>query len=756
MDSLKKAVKDKIEDQNRRNAARKIIGTIRSWDLKQELAAFRWPCELLQNAVDTAKRWNKDLTVTITFAPDRLLCEHSGGPFDPEEIGALILAGSAKPFDNSPYTGRFGTGFLVTHALSPLVRASGKVDGRLTGFQVTLDRRGSESEIQDKIDACYEELDAPSSQDMPDARFEYVFQDQRGISVARNGLAKLDELLPYIFAFNPNLKKVLIQAERSVLWERGESQDLHQECLALRQVNLARQDGTRRTEYELLSGLLGHDCSAVLLLELEPDSKRVFLEPSEKTPRIFRNLPLNESEHAGLPVIIDGPFEVDEQRTALFLGSYATDDTQTDGKKSHQGNQELALGILGKMAPFLAHVAKLDVLNAHKALAIHQPAGSLATAVQWREGLKQLTAELATLPILRTPKVGFIAPAKSVLPVAEVGRHATGVRVSSGDFWSLVATYTDNLPCRDIAGDWESIAAGWRDLGVPLLGMCNVETVVGHVKECGTLVGLAEFLKYSDETDALRWLCSLLDCLAPCADQIPNEVLSGILPDQVGKLRETRDLSIDLGIDPALKDIAEGVLDPLRPQLLDTRLVPTDAIHSRHKLLYSHVNKTMAEEEAVTRVIQKLRHTLREKEKALRLDAAVEKDTFVLQTARVAIWLSEKAPAFDQHAKELPLISAGKTLLDSPRQLSLLPVEAWEDNARPFVDVFPEAGRVSSLYWTEAREHWPRLQSALIKWERCYADLVVCETETRLKGDLLRKLVQDRELVAKVSKDADY
>ncbi|MGH9785003.1 MAG: hypothetical protein ACRD88_12550, partial [Terriglobia bacterium] len=142
MDSLKKAVKDKIEDQNRRNAARKIIGTIRSWNLKPELSAFRWPSELLQNSVDTAKRWNKELRVTVTLEPRALVYEHSGGPFDPEEIGALILAGSAKPFDNSPFTGRFGTGFLVTHTISSLVLASGKVDGWLQGFQLTLDRRG--------------------------------------------------------------------------------------------------------------------------------------------------------------------------------------------------------------------------------------------------------------------------------------------------------------------------------------------------------------------------------------------------------------------------------------------------------------------------------------------------------------------------------------------------------------------------------------------------------------------------------------
>jgi hypothetical protein len=343
-----------------------------------------------------------------------------------------------------------------------------------------------------------------------------------------------------------------------------------------------------------------------------------------------------------------------------------------------------------------------------------------------------------------------------VFPIAEIGSHAAGVRVSPKEFWSIVATYTDSIPSSDIVNAWESIAEDWAKLGVPLAGICNVESVVKEASKCGTLNRLAKFLRSSDETDAIRWLCALLDCLAPYAEQIPNDVISGILPDQEGKLREIRDLSIDLGIDSALKDIAEHIFDPFRHFLLDTRIVPADSTDSRYLLLSSHVGKTMAEGDAVARVIQKLRHALHDKEKMLRSPASADKDACILQTATLAVWLSEKAPVYDMYAKELPLISAGNTLVESSQQPLLLPVEAWGDDAKPFDGVFPETSKLSSLYWTEAGGKWPLLQTALIEWDRCYPALVICEKEIPIKGDLLRKIMRASDLVPKISMDADY
>ena len=166
--------------------------------------------ELLQNAVDTAQTCQRRLNLTFRLTEKSLVFEHDAGPFKDQDLAALILAGSAKPFDNSPYVGRFGTGFLVTHAISKYVYVSGKAEGYPGGFSLILDRRGSEEDIQRQIDACYEQLERVQPEAPVFARFEYVDVAYDGAQVAASGLRMLDKLLPYVFAFNLHIDSVVI------------------------------------------------------------------------------------------------------------------------------------------------------------------------------------------------------------------------------------------------------------------------------------------------------------------------------------------------------------------------------------------------------------------------------------------------------------------------------------------------------------------------------------------------------------------
>src|SRR5258708_3829977 len=220
--TLGTGVRGRIAEQQHKNTARHIVGSLQTWDLNPDLAARRWVWELLQNAADTATANHRQLTLTFTLTPNSLTFEHNGGPFRDQDLAALILAGSAKPFDNSPYVGRFGTGFLVTHAISKYVLVSGKAEGYPGGFSIALDRRGSEDEIRTQIDHCYDQLDQEQPTTAFFARFEYKNMHQAGYEVASKGLRLLDELLPYIFAFNPLLQTVVINSEGlTAHWERG-------------------------------------------------------------------------------------------------------------------------------------------------------------------------------------------------------------------------------------------------------------------------------------------------------------------------------------------------------------------------------------------------------------------------------------------------------------------------------------------------------------------------------------------------------
>jgi hypothetical protein len=68
------------------------------------------------------------------------------------ELAALLSGGSSKEFDSDETTGRFGTGFLVTHVLAERTSLQGllALDHGFEQFDLTLDRGGDEVDILDR------------------------------------------------------------------------------------------------------------------------------------------------------------------------------------------------------------------------------------------------------------------------------------------------------------------------------------------------------------------------------------------------------------------------------------------------------------------------------------------------------------------------------------------------------------------------------------------------------------------------------
>jgi hypothetical protein len=107
----------------------------------------RWPFELIQNAHDAGTRTgHESISLSFRLTDGVLRFEHDATPFTMDEFAALLTGGSSKDFMSTETTGRFGTGFLVTHVLSEQVEVSGilEVDGSYRAFEVDLDRPNDE------------------------------------------------------------------------------------------------------------------------------------------------------------------------------------------------------------------------------------------------------------------------------------------------------------------------------------------------------------------------------------------------------------------------------------------------------------------------------------------------------------------------------------------------------------------------------------------------------------------------------------
>ncbi len=197
-------------DQAHRNDARRILERVESALEGQHSPEVRWPFELVQNAHDFGARDGEEF-VEIEFAHenDTLVVSHNGRIFSIPELKALLSGGSSKDFDGDDTTGRFGTGFLVTHAVSTRVDVDGilqTADGQLEAFSIQLDRPADEAAILKNIeftdDAFVAARPVSDVTDIPTASFRYYNANSRIVDV---GLDRLEQTILYLFATCYNL-----------------------------------------------------------------------------------------------------------------------------------------------------------------------------------------------------------------------------------------------------------------------------------------------------------------------------------------------------------------------------------------------------------------------------------------------------------------------------------------------------------------------------------------------------------------------
>ena len=203
-------------EQAHRNDARRILQRVVLALDSQLSSGVRWPFELLQNAHDFGAREGEDL-VEVEFCQhdENLVVSHNGRIFSIPELKALLSGGSSKEFDGIDTTGRFGTGFLVTHAISSRVDVDGilqTADGQLETFRIELNRPPDEALILKNIELTDKAFGAaqpaPGALDVPTASFTY---HNANPEVVRVGLDRLEQTIPYLYGTCDNLGEVRIR-----------------------------------------------------------------------------------------------------------------------------------------------------------------------------------------------------------------------------------------------------------------------------------------------------------------------------------------------------------------------------------------------------------------------------------------------------------------------------------------------------------------------------------------------------------------
>lgn len=331
-----------------------------------EIDCKRWPWELLQNAKDTVVKREKPeeryVDVTIRYYTDsdgkkKLYFEHNGDQFTNKAITGLIWKFSAEKRNeqttedgltrDKQSTGRFGTGFMTTHALSLTVDVSGSLFHddpevmRNVSVDFTLHREGPDDEAykagvdrtEREIDENMDKRPIPADEILP-TRFTYHLNKDSSERAARMGIENVRANAAQTMLFCPSVRSITVINEESnvtfkiIRKNNDERKDVVKETVFVEESSDRNEPITRRfismeieePSKEISSHWKAKDRNLRLHVAVEVDNDNNILPIPSTSPSVYCSLPLIGFESMSLPFYINSnDFEPATERTSLYL-----------------------------------------------------------------------------------------------------------------------------------------------------------------------------------------------------------------------------------------------------------------------------------------------------------------------------------------------------------------------------------------------------------------------------------------------------
>lgn len=708
------------KNQLMKNDARRVRTRVDEARRNPEDAGVRWPFELLQNATDAGPRVGADgVTIRIGWVPTTdgytVIFEHNGQPFDTQDLAALLSGGSSKDYESEVTTGRFGTGFLVTHVLSLVVRLQGllNVDGELEYFAIDLDRSGDEDAIVSSRNGAELRLDQAvpigDASTQPSARFEWTTKE---LSAYQKGIEALTVALPFVFGTRDRLLSVVVMDPQGaeVRW----TADVPIEQIDATHRHVTRDLWCHGSDGELRAfrvvRFVEGQASALILLEMSDDDRWMVGLPPESLARIFCRFPVRGTHRLPLQLILDGPFDLDQERRQVLL--------------DEKGRQLVSAALTAGTAA-VQFALQQKWARAHRLAMAAQPL-NLGTASEqkwWKEALGGFAWTLARLPLVASIRGHWSAVRDKAteqsadFPLPLLRADDTGDELPLEQMWSLMAgTSIYKPPVLDIAGDWAEIAKGWATLGVSVRRVC-LAVLAADVAKSGSKwneLGAVEKPK--------EWILALLDAVG-CAwtnrRGIDTSVLEGLLPDQNGNLHGHADLERDGGIPEELKNIAHALGKSVRRRLLHLEVERAARDIQRWPSLASALNAALPRVRTKEQVIEECLSAIESRLPVQKTLGSDERKVAEIARQLLLFLWAQKGEAAAAQVSRIPLlVRNGQCDRASATRKMMLPASCWRATAQRYVEAWPP-GRVLDNIFAEQ----PFIE-ALVRLDLAFTDVL--------------------------------
>ncbi|MCY3734981.1 MAG: hypothetical protein OXG13_01190 [Gemmatimonadaceae bacterium] len=681
------------------NDARRIRERVEAARESPTRSSLRWPLEFVQNAHDSGPRdGSQDVDVAITLREGELAVSHTGRPFTSAELAALLSGGSSKDFDDEETTGRFGTGFLVTHGLSPNVGVDGVLSTQEGNelFHINLVRGGDEDSIVENIEQAKAALRRAEgvcdawTVAHPTASFTYreVTND-----VALTGMEFLQRVLPYLYGTCHRLGQVRIEMSKEVATTFDPQCSLDREWgdLTLRETRIILDEARGSRSLSVVRACLGDSPAGVLAVTEERGSRTHLIVPNTEFPRLFVQFPIIETGFLPFNIVLDGKFRAQQERNGILMS---------------RDDKELISTAMSALPGFVRYGVESGWIDAYRLAQLAVPTktfsgeGDSSEREWWREVISEVVRRTAAEPIVET-RVGWLPALDGVRTdaasflAASLNRDGVELAIHERIYGMAADVDSLHLPVAGISPKWTEIARLWDESGLST-SRIGVEELADRVRPGSELLG-----DLPVGGDRVRWLTQLFVLLAEIGREYAvDRICRGLLPDQSGHLRSPGDLSIDEGIDEEVKDIGEDLGLNLRTQLLDKTLWRAlgEQEDGSADFIASLCGESITESVAVDGIIERLNEVLPDDSREASDDLLSEGKMSPLRgSARLMSYLVKDGDS--QRLRRCPLLTAAGTIirLAGSRQI-LAPIQEWPQSAQDYAGLYTKNRVLSDHY----------------------------------------------------------
>ncbi len=680
-------------EQTTRNDARRIRTRVEAAQKNHARAGVRWPFELLQNAHDAGPRSGDDyVNIGFVWRGDNLSVSHTGDYFTAQELAALLSGGSSKEYDSEETTGRFGTGFLVTHGLSPHVNVKGvlSTQGDIEYFDIKLVRDGDEDSIAHNIELSEKALSDAKSRDAtwiasnPTALFNYHDVNS---GVARKGLERLQQSLPYLYATCKKLGRVDIECLNEVtVFERGNTHEYELDEFRLQETEVIIS-GPDKTKHQITAIRIGKEDAALLVVIDNSGDRNCLVLPRSEFPKLFVRFPIAGTDRLKFKVVLDGQFTPEQERDGILM---------------NQDDEVLISSALAALPSLVRRAVESEWIGAHKLAHLALPRDYFTDKDSekewWKDVVLDITGKVAAQPIITTRKGRLSAIHGSDVDAASFLIASFNMDekydIECKSIYELAATVNGlHIPDVDIAQDWDMIARDWYRTGVDVKRLGFTE-LAGWVKNKSQ--NMAEL---PIAGDAFIWLAKLLNLAGELSGTLTMDaVLNGLIPNQHSKLCGLRGLHVDGGISKEIKDIAHAIGWDLRSELLHTKLYSVLAepqYRPGRSWIDASIGTSYTESDAINEILDRLDEILKDDKKS---DSGIDIQ-YLRAASRLAVFLCKYYDSDTQLIRRCPLLTADGTIvrLSSARQI-LAPVNHWPQTSKAYNDLYPKERLLADDY----------------------------------------------------------